>query len=643
MSTLEFADSHNMVTFLSKSAESEGFEQIVDFLNAHPIRYALTVNPTIYVSCIEQFWSSDVAKTINEEVELHALVDGKRIVITETSCLSPNTTAWNEFSSTMASAIICLATNQKFNFSKLIFDSMVRNLDNHSGKILMYPRNMKRVGKGFSGRVTPLFPAMVVQNQPQQGEENIADEAVHKERGDSLVRAATTASILEAEQDNGDTIAQTRFKNVSKHSNDPLLARGNTLRSGKDTLKLNELMELCTNLQQRVLDLETTKTTQANEIASLKRRVKKLEKKDRSRSHKLKRLYKVGLSTRVESSRDEEDLGEDASKHGRILDIDADTGITLVSTHFDADTDMIGVHDLIGDEVVVESEVAVKSGEKRNDIEEVVDVIDDTSTILVSVATITDVEITLAQSEEEEKERFAREKAQQVKEANIAWDDVQAKVKADYQLAQRLQAQEQEELTDEEKARLFVQFLEQRRKHFAAKRVEEKRNIPPTRAQQRNIITELVEESSKKAETELEENLKKAEAEVMEAKYGSTRPVEDLDFILYGDLKIMFEPHVEDQVWKNQNDYNVLDWKLYDSCGVHYLRIQHVYIHMLVEKKYPLTPSTITDILNKKLQVDYLKMKWHINFLNFSQNNLRINDVFGSILLVINEAFNEET
>ncbi|GJV20148.1 hypothetical protein Tco_1369168 [Tanacetum coccineum] len=164
MATLKFADSHNMVAFWSKPAESEGFEQIVDFLNAHPIRYGLTVNPTIYVSCIEQFWSSIVAKTINGEVQLHALVDGKRIIITETfvrrslrlanaegiDCFSnstffenlalmgPKKTAWNEFSSTMTSAIICLATNQKFNFSKLIFDSMVRNLDNLSGKILIF-------------------------------------------------------------------------------------------------------------------------------------------------------------------------------------------------------------------------------------------------------------------------------------------------------------------------------------------------------------------------------------------------------------------------------------------------------------------------------------------------------------------------
>ncbi|GKE97632.1 hypothetical protein Tco_0020983, partial [Tanacetum coccineum] len=92
---------------------------------------------------------------------------------------------------------------------------------------------------------------------------------------------------------------------------------------------------------------------------------------------------------------------------------------------------------------------------------------------------------------------------------------------------------------------------------------------------------------------------------LVKAKYGLTRPVEDLDLILWGDLKTMFEPHVEDQVWKNQDNYSVLDWKLYHSCGVYSLRKQNVYIHMLVEKRYPLTPATVTDMLNKKLQADH--------------------------------------
>ncbi|GJW82890.1 hypothetical protein Tco_0156035 [Tanacetum coccineum] len=262
MANLKFVDTHNMVAFLSKPEESDGFKKIMDFLNAHLIKYALTVNPTIYISCIEQFWSTVKAKTINGEVQLHALVDGKKVIITEVivrrdlqledeegvDCL-PNstifeqltlmgskTTAWNEFSSTMASVIICLATNQKFNISKYIFESMVRNLDNLSGKLLMYPR----VGKDFSGKVTNLFPTMLVQNQmgegsamptdpqhtptfiqssppPQKtqkpkkpkrkdtqvpqpsGPTNIVvDKDVHKELGDRLGRAAINASSLEA-------------------------------------------------------------------------------------------------------------------------------------------------------------------------------------------------------------------------------------------------------------------------------------------------------------------------------------------------------------------------------------------------------------------------------------------------------------
>ncbi|GKD16173.1 hypothetical protein Tco_1205331, partial [Tanacetum coccineum] len=85
------------------------------------------------------------------------------------------------------------------------------------------------------------------------------------------------------------------------------------------------------------------KTTQGKEIASLKRRVKKVKNRNRSRTHGLKRLYKVGLSARVESS-DEESLGEDASKEGRRINaIDEDKGITLVNVQDDADKEMFDV------------------------------------------------------------------------------------------------------------------------------------------------------------------------------------------------------------------------------------------------------------------------------------------------------------
>nr|GEW84395.1 hypothetical protein [Tanacetum cinerariifolium] len=175
---------------------SEGFEQILNFLNSSVINYALTVNPTIYVSCIKQFWSSVSIKKTNDVVRLQALIDRKKVLITEDTvrqalhlddaesidclpneeifaelarmgyekpftklkfykaffsaqwkflihtilqCMSAKRTTWNEFSSSMASAVICLATGKKFNFSKYIFDSLVRNVDS-SSKFYMYPR-----------------------------------------------------------------------------------------------------------------------------------------------------------------------------------------------------------------------------------------------------------------------------------------------------------------------------------------------------------------------------------------------------------------------------------------------------------------------------------------------------------------------
>ncbi|GKE46994.1 hypothetical protein Tco_1478252, partial [Tanacetum coccineum] len=324
-------------------------------------------------------------------VQLQALVDRKKIIITElivrrdlqlddeegTKCL-PNatifeeltrigskTTTWNEFSSTMASANICLATNQKFNFSKYIFEIMVKKLDN-VGKFLVYPRSRRPKRKD-----TEIPQSSIPSN-------NVADEAVNEEK--------------------------TQFKATpNEPSSLGTSSGGNRLRSGEGSMQLNELMEFCTNVKQRVLDLKNTKTSQDQEITSLKQRVKKLEKKGWSRTYKLKRLYKVGISARIVSS-DEASLGdqEDASKHGRKIDnIDKDVEITLVDETQGryGDDIMFDVSDLASEEVFVVEQGVTNS--KKDDVVSIADaatIVSTASTIPVSVASITDVEITLAQA-----------------------------------------------------------------------------------------------------------------------------------------------------------------------------------------------------------------------------------------------------
>nr|GEW95303.1 hypothetical protein [Tanacetum cinerariifolium] len=429
-----------------------------------------------------------MAKTINGEVQLHARVDGKEIVITESSVRR---------------------------------DLQLANEEDTK------PRKPKRKDTRVPQTSGPT--------------ESVVDEAVHKELGDRLVRATTIASSLEAEQDSG---------------------------GGP-------------RCQETIGD--TTAQT------SLKRRVKKLKKRNKSRTHKLKRLYKVGLSARVESSSNEESLGEDASKQEKRIDaIVSDEDITLVN---DADNKMFNVDNLGGKEVFVE-------GQNDNVVEEVVNVAQVSTT--ATTATITTEEITLAQAlkalktskpkvkgivfqetcksttttissqqsqdkgkgimieepvkpkkkdqirldeeatlklqvEFDEVERLARERYIKEQEANIAlietWDDIQAKIDVDRQLAKRLQAQEQEELSDAKKATLFQQLLQKRKKHFAAKRAEEKRNKPPTKAQMRKIMCTYLKNMEgyklKYLKPELAKGKEKRAGEELEKEITKKQKVED--------------------------------------------------------------------------------------------------------------------
>ncbi|GJS98276.1 putative ribonuclease H-like domain-containing protein [Tanacetum coccineum] len=345
---------NNVADLLTKAFDNDGnadFHQILDFLTSSSINFALTVSPTIYASYIEQFWNTASLKTINSEKQIHANVDGKAVVVSESSvrrdlhlndedgtacltvneifenlalmgyetasdkltfykgffspqwkylihtilhCLSSKSTSWDQFSTNLASAIICLAKGQKFNFSKLIFDGMLRNLD--PKKFLMYLRflqlflniqlpnlvipfndiyetpkltkkvftNMRKPGKGFSGRVTQLFqnmlaPPVVVGEGSEQPTEpqptsftapqeiltqvatatasqppkdpntyrrtkkgwntkvpqsggspkKVGDEAINEEMLDSVERAITTDASLDATRDN-DNITKTQ-------------------------------------------------------------------------------------------------------------------------------------------------------------------------------------------------------------------------------------------------------------------------------------------------------------------------------------------------------------------------------------------------------------------------------------------------
>ncbi|GJZ26152.1 hypothetical protein Tco_0570405 [Tanacetum coccineum] len=325
MENLEFCDKHNMVAFLEKSDGSEGFHQIVDFLNSTHIKYALTQNPIIYVSLIHQFWDTASSSTSeNGEMKTTATIDGRVKTITAASirrhlklkdsngistlpnteifkqltlmgyvsnsdrltfnkghfspkwrffihttlhCLSAKKTAWDQFSSNIATAIMCLATNRTFNFSKLVFDGL------GEGSTIPVESHHTPTSAPSTSQPQTLPPSMQTTH--------VAEEAAPMPHDSPLLRVQS-------------------------------------LGSDEGSLTLHELSKKVENFES---DLKQTKLTYGAAYTKLIKKVKKLE-------HKVK-LSKARRRVRLVFSDDKDDL-EDPSKQGRkIAHIDEDEGITL--------------------------------------------------------------------------------------------------------------------------------------------------------------------------------------------------------------------------------------------------------------------------------------------------------------------------
>ncbi|GKC27693.1 hypothetical protein Tco_1034987 [Tanacetum coccineum] len=261
-------------------------------------------------------------------------------------CLSPKKTAWEQFSSNIATAIICLATNRTFNFSRIIFEGMLENLDSRS-KFLMYPRfiqiflnkhkrhlllhkrtyvaptltqklfsNMRRVSKGYTGVDILLFPTMLtaLESSPSR---ITSSPSLSPQTHPSTSQQPPTPPFMQ-------TIHDAEEPDTMPHDSSQL--RVQSLGSDEGSLTLNELTVLCTTLSKKVKDLQNdlkqTKLTYGAAYTKIILRVKKLE-------HKVK-VIKSKRRTRVIISDNEEDL-EDSYKQGRIIaEIDQNPSISLV-------------------------------------------------------------------------------------------------------------------------------------------------------------------------------------------------------------------------------------------------------------------------------------------------------------------------
>ncbi|GKA58519.1 hypothetical protein Tco_0757707 [Tanacetum coccineum] len=516
-----------MVAYLKKPEGSEGFHQIVDFLNASHIRYALIENPTIYVSLIKQFWETATARTLdNGEIELTATIDGKVKIVTEASVRRHLQLADSD-------GISSLPT-------------------------------------------TEIFEQLSLMGSPTQSP--IADEAAFIGVDVRYGGATTTITSLEAGHDSGNIDMTPTMPHDS-----PLL-RVNTL--GSD---------------------EGIKSSQARRRA------------------------------RIIVSDDEDDL-EDPSKQGRkIAEIDQDPAISLhVEFDFDLDTakDVSTAKPVstAGATVTTASEKSAAKDKGKGKMDEYV------STDQDKVADRT-------------RKTWVQKAASSF---NVEeWEDIQARVKADEELAQRLQAEEKEMYSEVEQARMLVELINQRKRSHTLQQLrgysfDEIKTLFETTMRRVNTFVPIESEVDRavpglaagSSKGDVEEELDKEipeqgiNVEALQTKY----PIIDLEIYTEGtrkywktigvgnhievhqffddmlkaldmddlvELKILFEPNTDDELWKLQKHSHDLTWRLYDSCGVHHVSTEKgIDIYILVEKEYPLSRGTLTLMLVAKLLVE---------------------------------------
>ncbi|GJR94240.1 hypothetical protein Tco_0266414 [Tanacetum coccineum] len=318
-----------MVACLEKSDENAEFHQIVDFLSTCSINYALT--------------------------QIHAIVDGKAVVISESSvrsdllfndedgvtCLT-NDEIFENLALMGYEQLSTKLTFQKGNITLLFASMLVQNQAPEGVGSAVHPEPQPTPSTSQPNVSEPQIASLHIETSPTAAPQTAVSQIVFHEAHIDVERAITTIASLNAAQDSdniirtqitampnvdihqgmdtggsprhqetiGGTPAQTRSERVLAQPNEPPLSKGHTSRSGEGS------MEQTFELTNNVLDLEKEKDAQVVEILNLKRRFKKLERKRKSSiSYPRRRKYR-----QVETSFDDGLDEEDASKQGKRSD-----------------------------------------------------------------------------------------------------------------------------------------------------------------------------------------------------------------------------------------------------------------------------------------------------------------------------------
>nr|GEV17840.1 hypothetical protein [Tanacetum cinerariifolium] len=629
-----------MVAILEKSEHNIDFHLMVDFIKASPLRYALTVKPTVYVSYIRQFWSTARIETTEEGTQILATVDGIHRTVTESSLrrnlklqdeegisslpdtklfenltlmgynispnqkftfqkgqfshqwmhlihtimqsLSPKSIGFNEFSSNIATALVCLATNRTYNFSKMIFDGLVKNVNNKVSKFLMYPRfltmflRMIQFGQityihtyvvnfhtkklfttlrvnspSFSGRIVPLFESMLV----QQGKgSSTPTESHHTPSPVALPPSPTTHSSLTLPPVTTTSIPADRAT-IAKSSTLPHDSAPRVTSPAADE----------GSMQQTISEFTALRTSL-----------------QRQRSELLAKFQAQKGRSLDEGEAAAERISDDSKEMATVLtSMDAATVLTGGITNVPTGSGSIPTASPLADKVPTGSVVVPTA-----------------SLVFATAIVVTP---------------YRRRKGKKVMvEIELISDLV--KYQDNYAKVHKFQSQQRNPWTKKQKRDYYMAVIRSnlgwKVKDFRGmtfEEVEAKFNSVWKQLEEFIPIEEVTEEA--KSSDEVPEE--KVYHEGQRSYWKITRLGGSLaSYQFFIDLLKYLDREDLNKLWRLvketlSNRPPTIEWKLYDSCGVHHVTSKDKEIFMLVEKDYPLRKGLALVMINYKLQLEH--------------------------------------
>ncbi|GJT82819.1 putative ribonuclease H-like domain-containing protein [Tanacetum coccineum] len=589
---------YDSVAYLEKSEGSTGFHEIIDFLSASHIHYALTENPTIYVSFIKQFWTTAAASTrANREVELTATINGHTKTLTEASLRRHLKLEDNRGVSTLPNseifeqlALIGYDTeSNKLTFQKGNFSPQwsVHLLGRDEGSLSLNELTVlcTSLSKKFEGLKSKLKQTKQTYNVALI---KLIKRVKKLEQTIKISKARRRAKIVLLEDEDA---IEDSFKHGRKISNinaDPTIS----LVQDEGMTWFQEDAQV----QEKQSD-DTKVLIEEEEPSEL-----------------------------VE----DQGSGEKREKEVTTADIALNTASATISTA--SETPMVStatkriVYSRRSEEKRKAKEERIHQDVKQKDEREKVINWNDPDVLRshavqnrsFSVAEVRKNMCTYLKNQGSYKMKDFKgmiyeeirpifEKVWDFNHAFVPKDsdiekevmkrsgfDIQQEPKKDEGSLKRKTSEERMDIIKKQKTDKQDQEEEKIIKYMEIIPVKEIAiDVIPLATKPPMIVDlEIISEGK---------NIWK----IVKGKYGDARPEEACERVLWGDIKVMFEPGIDSEVWKNLENYDVTAWMMYSSCGVHLVRFENLHIFLLVEKTYPLTPATITKMLDRKRQADH--------------------------------------